>query len=111
MVLDSWLAAYPADVAMNNVGGFRQAIPPGEITIGTIVGVLPFDNELVGVELTGRQLTETIDSFGPAVAGIERSQIEPGAVYSVLVNDFMYSGGDGYRLSEYDPDAYPTGIG
>ena len=111
LILNAWLAAYPADVAMSNLGGFRQAIPAGEITIGTIVGVLPFDNELVDVTLTGAQLLDTIASFGPATAGIDPREIDPQADYSVLVNDFMYGGGDGYPLSEYDPHAYRTGIG
>ena len=33
------------------------------------------------------------------------------ATYSVLVNDFMYAGGDGFTLlAEYDPAGYNTGI-
>ncbi len=31
MVMDAWLAAYPADIAMSNPGGFRQDIDRGEI--------------------------------------------------------------------------------
>jgi 2',3'-cyclic-nucleotide 2'-phosphodiesterase (5'-nucleotidase family) len=111
MVLNAWLDAYPADVAISNLGGFRQPIPAGQITIGTIVGVLPFDNHLVEVELTGAQLLETLAWGSPAVTGIEPYSIEPETVYSVLVNDYLYSGGDGYFLHLYDPDAYHTGIG
>ena len=111
MVLNAWLAAYPADVALSNLGGFRQAIPAGEITVGTIVGVLPFDNHLVDVELTGRQLLETLAWGSPAIAGVDPNSIDPAAIYRVLVNDFIYAGGDGYYLDQFDPDAYHTGIG
>lgn len=110
MLLDSWLAAYPADVALCNRGSFRQSIPAGPITRETIIGMLPFDNVLVEVQLSGKQLIDNMDCCNPAIAGISRAEIDPQATYRVLVNDFMYGGGDGYRLKEYDPDAYHTGI-
>ena len=37
--------------------------------------------------------------------------IEPDTTYNLLVNDFMYAGGDDYTiLAEADPNAYDTGI-
>jgi 5'-nucleotidase/UDP-sugar diphosphatase len=120
MVTDAWLAAYPsADVAMTNRGGFRQAIPAGEITLATVVGVLPFDNVLIDVELTGDQLIENIECCAPVVGGMttvggcrlsDGTPVAPDGIYHVLVNDFMYAGGDNFRLQEYDPDAYNTAI-
>ncbi len=121
MVMDAWLAAYPADIAMSNPGGFRQDIDPGEITLADIVGVLPFDNTLVDVALTGRQviLSYQHGARRPAVGGMVREgarylvdgqPIDPEAVYHVLVNDYMYAGGDGYAFADYDPNAYMTGI-
>jgi len=110
MLLRAWLLAYPADVAMCNRGSFRQHIPAGLISMETIIGVLPFDNVLIEVRLSGRELLENIDCCDPALAGLTRSEIDPQATYRVLVNDFMYGGGDGYRLKKYDPNAYNTGI-
>ncbi|MGC9521238.1 MAG: bifunctional metallophosphatase/5'-nucleotidase [Anaerolineae bacterium] len=121
MVTDAWLAGYPADIAMSNPGGFRQDIDAGEITLADVVGVLPFDNTLVDVALTGEQviLSYQHGQRRPAVGGMVREgtrylidgePIDPDAVYHVLVNDFMYAGGDGYAFAEYDPDAYMTGI-
>jgi 2',3'-cyclic-nucleotide 2'-phosphodiesterase (5'-nucleotidase family) len=120
MVTDAWLAAYPfADVALANRGGFRQGIPAGEITLATIVGVLPFDNVLLDVELTGAQLIENIECCRPVVGGMmtvggyrlsDGIPIDPDRTYHVLVNDFMYLGGDDFRFQEYDPDAYDTFI-
>ncbi len=121
MVMDAWLASYPSDIAMSNPGGFRQDIAAGEITLADIVGVLPFDNVLVDVALTGEQVIASYEhgSRRPAVGGLARMNgrytvngetLDPDAVYHVLVNDFMYAGGDGYRFAEYDPDAYQTGI-
>jgi 5'-nucleotidase / UDP-sugar diphosphatase len=121
MVMDAWLAGYPADAALSNPGGFRQSIEAGEITLADIVGVLPFDNTIVDVTLTGQQLIASYNhgSRKPAVGGLRRAganytvngtPLDPQATYRVLVNDFMYAGGDGYAFADYDPDAYMTGI-
>ncbi|MBN1246181.1 MAG: bifunctional metallophosphatase/5'-nucleotidase, partial [Anaerolineae bacterium] len=121
MVTDAWLEAYPADIAMSNPGGFRQAIDAGPITLADVVGVLPFDNVLVDVALTGEQVIASYEhgSRQIAVGGLVKEAtrylvngepLDPDATYHVLVNDFMYAGGDGYRFGEYDPDAYQTGI-
>ena len=123
LLTDSWLEAYPmADVAMTNRGGFREGLPAGEITLAGVVGVLPFDNSLMDVELTGEQLVENLEcaTCGVVAGGVTRvdgvyqlrdgSTVEPTATYHVLVNDFMYAGGDGFKFREYDPEAYPTEI-
>ncbi len=121
MVMDAWLAGYPADAALSNPGGFRQDIDAGEITLADVVGVLPFDNTIVDVTLTGEQLIAGYlhGSRRPSVGGLRRAgtgytvngtPLDPQATYQVLVNDYMYAGGDGYAFAEYDPDAYMTGI-
>lgn len=121
LVTDAWLSAYPADIAMSNPGGFRQGLAPGEITLADVVSVLPFDNVLIDVALTGEEViaSYTHGVRRPAVAGMRRSDgryfvagqpLEPDRIYHVLVNDYMYAGGDGYRFAEYDPQAYHTGI-
>ena len=70
LISDSWLFAYPAaDIAMTNSGGVRQGIPAGDITRGTIVGVLPFQNTLVEVELTGAEVVDCLEN-GVVVAGM-----------------------------------------
>lgn len=120
MVTDAWLEAYPsADVALTNRGGFRQSIPAGDVTLAAIVGVLPFDNVLVDVELTGAQLIENIECCNPVVGGMtviggyelaDGSFLDSDASYHVLVSDFMYAGGDDFKFYQQDPDAYNTGI-
>ena len=124
-VTDAWLWAYPAaDVAITNFGGFRDAIPAGPITLADIVAVLPFENRLYDVTLSGAQLAENLACCGGAVGGITYTRhggsveitfmdgraFDPEAMYHVLVNDFMYFGGDGYLFQAQDPDAYDTGI-
>jgi len=125
LITESWLLAYPAaDVAITNLGGMRDMIPPGEITIADIVSVMPFENVLIEVKLTGGELLRVLAfARGSAAIGGVRQEgigwvfkrngepVDTGMTYSLLVNDFMYAGGDDYTiLAEIDPSAYDTGI-
>jgi 5'-nucleotidase/UDP-sugar diphosphatase len=51
-----------ADIAMHNDGGIRADLDAGPITYAEIYAVLPFDNSLVGLDLTGAQVTEMIEN-------------------------------------------------
>lgn len=123
LLTESWLLAYPADVAISNLGGFRAPLPAGEITLADIVTVLPFDNAIIDVTVTGDQLLRLLGiAYNEAIGGVRlegaewvlnrtNEPIDPAATYQLLVNNFMYAGGDGYELlAEFDPDAYDTGI-
>lgn len=111
LVTDSWLISYPtADVSLTNRGGIRQDIPAGEITPETIFGVLPFDNFLVEVDLTGAQLVEDIGNLligGMTTMGGYRladgTPIHPDSTYQVLTTDFLYSLPT-MRFKIHDPD-------
>jgi 5'-nucleotidase/UDP-sugar diphosphatase len=97
--------------------------------VGEIVGVLPFDNVIVDCAITGAQLVENLEVRHAAVAGFsytyheedgqtvvdsvtlaDGSPLDMNATYHVLVNDFMYLGGDGYLFYQQDPNAYDTSI-
>jgi 2',3'-cyclic-nucleotide 2'-phosphodiesterase/3'-nucleotidase len=130
-VLDAWLEAYPAaELAVTNWGGFRAEVPPGEITVGNVVDVLPFDNTIVECEVTGAELIANLECCGGAVAGFtytyrelaaggrevvsvtlaDGTPLQVGRDYHVLVNDFMFAGGGGYLFGQQDPDGFDTGI-
>ncbi|MFZ0543842.1 MAG: 5'-nucleotidase C-terminal domain-containing protein, partial [Candidatus Promineifilaceae bacterium] len=122
LITESWLANYPADVAVTNLGGIRAAIPPGDITLGDIIGVMPFNNVLVELQMTGAQLETLLNLGGLAVGGVYRSgalwyltatdeKVVRSESYLVLVNDFMYAGGDDFDfLAVFDPEGYNTAI-
>lgn len=126
LITESWLAAYPqADIALTNLGGMRDRLPAGDVTLGGLTSVMPFDNVLVEVKLTGKQLLQVLLAnltTPPAIGGMHKENgkwtlnktgksLDPNQTYSVLVNDFMYAGGDRYTmLAEFDPNAYNTGI-
>lgn len=49
------------DLSIQNVGGVRETLAEGEITIDTIYTLLPFANTLVLVVLTGEQLKQMLE--------------------------------------------------
>jgi 2',3'-cyclic-nucleotide 2'-phosphodiesterase (5'-nucleotidase family) len=123
LITEAWLWAYPtADVAITNLGGMRADLPPGDITLADVVGVMPFENVIVELLLTGEQVDVMLGQESAAIGGVYRDnfrwylkgsdeELDPDAFYTVLVNDFMYAGGDDYALlAVYDPDGYNTAI-
>jgi 2',3'-cyclic-nucleotide 2'-phosphodiesterase (5'-nucleotidase family) len=116
-----------AEAALINGGTIRTGIPQGKITVKDIYAVLPFDNYLVAISLTGAQvqaalehgvarLEESAGSF-PQVSGLtftySRSApagarvkdvtvggrpLDPQKEYVVATNDFLVAGGDGYTV-------------
>lgn len=50
-----------AQISIFNGGGIRGDIPQGEVTNGDIINVIPFDNQLCLMELTGKQLLDVLE--------------------------------------------------
>ena len=118
----SWLVAdSTADVAISNAGGIRATLSAGEITVGTVFGLMPFDNTIIATSLTGAELQQVLgEGRRPLVAGLtlrenvwldkNGSPLDANKYYRVLVNSFMYAGGDGYEgLAKFDPEGFETG--
>ncbi len=126
LLADILRQAAGANAAIINGGGIRASIPKGTIAIKDIYSVLPFDNYLVAIKLTGKQIREALEhgvsgveqcagrfpqvsglSFSynrRAPAGSRVKEIMIGGQpldlqkeYAVATNDFMAAGGDGYQ--------------
>lgn len=124
LIIDSWLDAFPdADIAITNRGGIRSALPAGKVTVSDIVNILPFDNNIIAVDVTGGVIAETLRAGGrPVVAGlIERNgewvfpdtgrTLEANRRYTLLLNSFMYAGGNNYgAVAEANPAGFDTGM-
>jgi 2',3'-cyclic-nucleotide 2'-phosphodiesterase (5'-nucleotidase family) len=119
LITDSWLHAYPeADIAMTNAGGVRASLPAGDITRGDVITVLPFQNNLVELEMTGEEVAasvvwDIILAGMSAVNGVflhaDGTPLKMDSTYVVLTNDYLYARED-YPFSLYDPEPYPTGL-
>lgn len=100
------------DVSFFNYGGIRTSLPKGEITVGKIFELMPFENEMVFIQLTGEQLGLFYDvvasNGGESVGGVRfkisngkavdvvvnGEKINPVKKYWLITNDYSANGGD-----------------
>ncbi len=131
-------------IALTNGGGLRASLPSGTVTVGDVLTVLPFQNTLATVSLTGATIVAALEhgvsgieegaGRFPQVAGLRFkldaaaepgsrvsevevrdgdgwTAIDEGASYSVVTNNFMLNGGDGYAMiRDEGADGYVTAI-
>ncbi len=127
-------------IAIQNGGGLRATIDAGEITMGEVLTVLPFQNTLATFSASGADILAALengvgqiaDGAGrfPQVAGLTYAfdaAAEPGsrisdvmvggepidteATYGVVTNNYVRNGGDGYAMFATAEDAYDFGPG
>lgn len=136
LVADCIAGATGVDIAVINGGGIRSSIATGTITIGDCLNVLPFDNFLVKVEMTGAVLLKIFEQVRAAilheegfggflqisqglevrfyqnlvVATFNGQPIDPAATYSVATNDFLSGGGNGLTAFLEANSTESTGI-
>jgi 5'-nucleotidase / UDP-sugar diphosphatase len=123
LIPDSWLNRFPtSDVAITNNGGIRQGMSQGEISLGEIVGILPFDNFLYEVEISGRDLMRYDDLTRWAVGGMTAlngeylfmngDPIHPDSIYNLMITDYMYLASANFEIdfTQIDPEPHATGF-
>ena len=118
LITDAWRDKTKADVAILNRHATRQPIPPGVITKQTIFSVMPFDNRLVLMHVSGKALLENLACCSGHVSGATRKggkwqlaggrTIENARLYAVVTTDFSYTGGSGFVWEKADPKADTT---
>jgi 5'-nucleotidase len=125
-------------IGFQNSGGIRASIDAGEVTMGEVLTVLPFQNTLSTFQVTGAAMIAALengvsqheDGSGrfPQVSGmsftvdlsqepgsrisdimVDGAAIDPAAVYGVVSNNFVRNGGDGYSMFEDAMNAYDFG--
>lgn len=112
-----------ADIAIQNGGGLRRTLAAGDITTGDLYEIMPFDNYLVAFDLPGADIKKAIDHgiMNPSItdgqfAGLmveydskkpfenritkitlkDGTPLDMNKMYKVVVNSFMFTGGDSY---------------
>jgi 2',3'-cyclic-nucleotide 2'-phosphodiesterase (5'-nucleotidase family) len=128
----------PIDLALMNSGGLRRpTIGEGELRARDIFELLPFENALVTIEVTGEQLLKLLQLIVTSreaesgarityvikadktselekvklldTAGREK-EIEPGATYTVVTIDYLYHVGGRYSILREGKNMTPLGI-
>lgn len=128
LVADAYREALQADIALVNGGALRTnaVIPAGPVTRLDIKTLLPFENKVVKVALSGAELQAVLERVGakigagpvgrfPHVAGmslvfdakddtrkrplriaIAGAPLEPARIYTLAVSDYLAGGNGGY---------------
>lgn len=104
------------DVAIFNKGGLRNSLPKGNITIGNIFELMPFDNELILLKLSGEQFKDMcykiVEKGGIPIGGMRMTMkgntptditingkaFDETKDYWVVTSDYLANGGDSYNF-------------
>lgn len=102
----------PVDIAVVNIGGMRCNWGKGNITFKHVFELMPFDNELVVLTLSGQDLLDLCQIFaknggegasgmqikvsnGVVTATIAGEAVDPTRQYKVATSDYLSQGNDG----------------
>ncbi|MCA0941188.1 5'-nucleotidase/apyrase family protein [Salipiger pacificus] len=126
------------EIAITNGGGLRASIDAGEVTMGEVLTVLPFQNTLSTFQVTGAVIKEALENGVsemeegggrfPQVAGMSftvtpsaevgsrisdvmvgDAALDEAKTYGVVSNNFVRNGGDGYKMFITAKQAYDFG--
>jgi 2',3'-cyclic-nucleotide 2'-phosphodiesterase (5'-nucleotidase family) len=104
----------PIDLGVMTNGGLRAELPAGNITVGSVFELMPFENELVVLEAPGAVVQQLFEYAAPlhmAVSGATytatpdgkptdiRIGMEPfdptkDRLYTIAISDYLAGGGD-----------------
>ena len=100
------------DLSMLNFGGIRTSMPAGNVTVGDIYRISPFDNYLTFIVLKGSELKKALgrftDQFNAPYSGativykgnkpveitVQGKPIDDNRLYTLVTLDFIADGGD-----------------
>ncbi|MGL5787309.1 MAG: 5'-nucleotidase C-terminal domain-containing protein [Bacteroidales bacterium] len=90
------LTGEKVDIALVNLGGLRSSLYKGDVTIGTIYSIFPFENALTLIDVKGRDLKalyEVINNRKRLAATI-LPDIKDDQTYRVATIDYLVDGND-----------------
>ena len=100
------------DLSMLNFGGIRTSMPAGDVTVGDLFRISPFDNYLTFIVLKGSELRRALDRFNdkfnapysgatiiyknnkPVKITVQGKPIEDNRLYKLVTLNFISDGGD-----------------
>lgn len=116
------------DAAYVNYGGLRASLPQGEITVERIFELMPFENEIVLIKISGASVILMAEKIagrgGEGVAGMKLGirngkvsslivadkTIDPKAFYWLVTNDYIANGGDQMSMFDNPEERINTGL-
>ena len=92
---------YNADFSIINTGGVRSSIDAGEVTYADVFQVLPFENEVYIVTMSGKDVKTYLSTAKVYYWGL--NSIDDNQDYRVAIVDYVYLG---YTFEDYRRDDY-----
>lgn len=93
------------DLSIVNLGGIRAPLPAGPLTVGDIYRIMPFENELVVLELKASDLLTILTKIavdgGEGLAGV-RLEVENGKIASLMIAGKPFDETRTYRIATMD---------
>lgn len=126
-VCEKMMEKTDAQIGFQNGGGLRTPIPTGDVTVGKLWEVMPFDNTMYTMDLTGAQVLENIEhAIGESDAGFgsfagltvyydkskdygervvyaalaDGTPLDVNGTYKIVTNNFQASNGDNYMFKQ-----------
>ena len=111
------------DFVLQNHGGIRSSLFEGDIKLTDIYKILPFENEIVVIEVFGETVEEIITFLrkeinphpisglliSPDKGFIQGKLIDPSKKYYVSTNDYLLNGGDNMFFLKNNSKVYKLG--
>lgn len=135
LIADAMREAAHSDIAVMNNGGIRANLLAGDVNFGRLYEVQPFGNTLFTLRVRGSDLRAYLSRlvagnaprahisgvqlrYDPARPADDRlvdvrvdgKAIDAKRIYTITLNDFMVTGGDGLGLAGVALETTPTGI-
>ena len=116
------------DMAFVNYGGLRTSLPKGKITVGNIFELMPFENEMILLKLSGETMEQFVrqvaerggDGISGVKLGIKDDQIAYCTIggkpfnkdrdYWLVTNDYVAMGGDDMKMLLNRKEYLKTGL-
>ena len=123
----------PVRFAITNAGGLRSNLRQGQLTVADIFELMPFENELLVIELTGAEVIQVVKESivrrgGEPCSGVKAvvggspeaatfgitwadgSPIDLEATVKVATTDYLYGGGDSIPALRKGRKPFTTGL-
>jgi 2',3'-cyclic-nucleotide 2'-phosphodiesterase (5'-nucleotidase family) len=106
----------PVDICLLNNGGLRSQLPKGKIILGNVYELMPFENAIVILTISGEKMMQLFESLvgnnGAPFSGarvtakgkkittllIGGKEIDLAKNYKVVTSDYLAGGGDKYSF-------------
>jgi len=126
------LSGRKIDVSIMNNGGLRSDLAAGDVSIGTLFGIFPFENSIVILDLEGSELEQLVQSNAGrkldcwsgtqitlemqgdrCIASkilVDGKPIDPKKIYTICTIDYLAEGNSGMTALTHATNVQKTGV-